>query len=116
MNDDFSLDAVFDDDRLESLLQDAESIFELFFDNFVDTEGVDEDSEEGELMKSELQNLVEEAVGYSMVLLASLNAEVLTTTTDSSGRRVYEVRLTMPEDELEQTIQYIVDEFRNADD
>jgi methanogenic corrinoid protein MtbC1 len=100
-NFDFSM---LDDERFDDLIYDAEVVLSKFLEEVLDDVDPDEQEEVAEQM-------LEEAIGYISVFLAAFDGAMMSTSKDSEGNNVYELRLTMPASNLEERIRHLVAEL-----
>lgn len=104
-NFDFSM---LDDERFDDLIDDAEVVLTKFLEKVLDDVDPDEQEDAAE-------QILEEAVGYISVFLAAFNGAITSTSQDSAGNNVYELRLTMPASNLEERIRHLVAELAAND-
>ena len=68
-----------------------------------------------EVDDGDLEPDVEDAVGYFSLVLAALDAQIISTSTSEKGQETYEIKLTVPSGDIHEVMRQVMETLDSED-
>ncbi len=97
-----------DDERFDDLFDKIELLFSAFFTEIATEELSKDDVNLADDVKEDIAAECEVATGYLAVILAALDAEIVSTSKNQGGQLSYNIKLTPPSGDLNEAMRQVI--------